>query len=94
MNNNLILHAHAELSEMMKKLTSKKVRKQMLTVERCEANCSIIIRNISKKTFANKDSLEMYFEHKKTGGGEDMVESVVMLGENSAKITFINSASM
>ena len=45
-------------------------------------------------TFANEDGLEMYFEQRRSGGGEDVVESVVMLGDSSAKITFINPSGM
>ena len=83
-----------ELDERMQKLTKKKIRKQQICVERCEVNCSIIIQNITKTTFANEDGLEMYFEQRRSGGGEDVVESVVMLGDSSAKITFVNPSGM
>ena len=36
----------------------------------------------------------MYFEQRRSGGGEDVVESVVMLGDSSAKITFVNPSGM
>ena len=80
----------SELEMMIKNLTKKDLRGQHLSVERCEVNCSIVVRTITNKAFANEYALELYFEQRKSGGGEDMVESVVMLGEDIAKVTFVN----
>ena len=80
-----------ELKEFCKKLTSRKLKCQLITAELCKINCTILISNIGNKHFSNQDSLQIYFEGKKSGGGEDMVESIVMLGSNRAKITFKNS---
>ena len=77
---------------MIVKLTKRKVKGKILCIERCEVNCSIVVSNITKKTFASEDGLEMYFEQRKSGGGEDLVESVVMLGNDKAKVTFVNAA--
>lgn len=84
---------HLELDEMVKKLAKKKIKKQNLIIERCEVNCCIVFANI-KENFANEDALEMYLEQKKSGAGDEMVESIEMLGSNSAKVTFVSPAGM
>ena len=61
---------------MATKLSSKKLRKKYtLSVEHCEVNSSIIVSNISNRSFASQDGLEMYFESSRAGGGEDLVET-------------------
>ena len=81
------------LEKMATKLSSKKLRKKYtLSVERCEVNSSIIVSNISNRSFASQDGLEMYFESSRAGGGEDLVETVEMLGPDRAKITFKESS--
>ena len=71
---------------MINKLTSKKVNGQILSLERCEVNCSIIVSNISKKAFCSEEALGEYFQSKHSGGRD--VECVEMLGPNEAKVTF------
>ncbi len=79
---------------MIIKLSKKKIRGKFLSIERCEVNCSVVVSNITKKAFASEEALEMYFEQKKSGGGEDLVESVVMLGADKAKVTFVNPSGI
>uniref|UniRef100_A0A1X7UHJ5 Poly [ADP-ribose] polymerase n=1 Tax=Amphimedon queenslandica TaxID=400682 RepID=A0A1X7UHJ5_AMPQE len=76
-----------ELNEMMEKLQAKKLKKEHLTVERCEVTYSIYITGINK-SFASEDGLECYFETPKSGGGEGVVEKIEMLGKDKATVTF------
>ena len=72
----------------------KKIRDQTLSVDCCPLNRSIIINHIGKDSCKSKDFLEVYFENSKNGGGDDMVDSVVMLGAERAKVTFRDSHGM
>ena len=75
-----------ELTEIAKKLKSKKIKKlHYLDVEQVEVNCSVYVRNISNKNFANKDALETYFESRV---GEHMLGDITMLSKDKAKVTF------
>ena len=75
-----------ELTEIAKKLKSKKIKKlHYLDVEQVEVNCSVYVRNISNKNFANKDALETYFELRV---GEHMLGDITMLSKDKAKVTF------
>ena len=65
---------------------SKPLQKQLLTVELCEANRSIIVRNIVKKLYSH-EALEMYFSSPSLSGGE-AVEAINMMGSDTALITF------
>ncbi len=80
-----------ELKEFCKKLTGRKLKGQLITAELCKINCTILISNIGNESFSNQDSLQIYFESKRSGGGDDVVDSIVMLGSNRAKVTFKNS---
>ena len=77
---------------MIKTLTSKKCKGHILSLERCEVNCSIIVSNITKKSLCSEEALEMYFESKHSGGGD--VECVEMLGPNKAKVTFKDATGL
>ena len=75
---------------MIKMLTSKKCH--ILSLERCEVNCSIIVSNISKKGLCSEDALDVYFESKHSGGRD--VECVEMLGPDKAKVTFKDATGL
>ena len=77
---------------MIKKLTSKKCKGHILSLERCEVNCSIIVSNITKKRFCSEEALEIYFESTYSGGRD--VECVEMLGPNKAKVTFKDATGL
>ena len=82
-----------ELAMMINKLTSKKVKKSQLIVERCEVNCSIYVSNITNKSFTTVDALEIYFDNSCSGAGEGTIESIEMLTKDKAKVTFKDPSS-
>ena len=75
---------------MVEKLGAKKLprRKEQLTIERCEVNYSIYVTGITNKSLASEDSLELYFESSKSGGGDGVIEKIEMLSKDKAKVTF------
>lgn len=79
---------------MIVKITKKQVKKKNLTVERCEINCSIIVSGISSKAFNNEEGLCFYFESPRSGGGEDVLDKVEMLGHGKAKVAFKDPSGM
>ena len=87
---NLFIYMIIELNEMMEKLGAKKLprRKEHLTIERCEVNYSIYVTGITNKGLASEDSLELYFENSKSGGGDGVIEKIEMLSKGKAKVTF------
>ena len=72
---------------MMDTITSKQ---KAVTVEMVKVTePSIHVSNIT--TMCDKEFLQMYFGNTKwSGGGE--IEEVTLLGENEARVTFVNSA--
>lgn len=84
----LYLEILIEIDKMIKKLETEELKKQQLTIERCEVNYSIIINGITNKMFANEVVLETYFEGTSSGGGENTVQKVEILAKDKAKVTF------
>ena len=85
-----------ELEIMIKKLTNRKMKKQVdqiHSVERCEVNYSIFVNNITKEGFCDKDALELYFQSTKHSGG-GVVTCVNILGPNKAKVTFMDPSGL
>ena len=75
-----------ELEQKRLALISKPLQEQLLTVELCEENRSIIVRNIVKKLYSH-EALDMYFSMPAVSGGE-AVEAITMMGSDTALITF------
>ena len=75
-----------ELEQKRLALISKPLQEQLLTVELCEENRSIIVRNIVKKLYSH-EALDMYFSSPAVSGGE-AVEAINMMGSDTALITF------
>ena len=84
-----------DLNEMATKLSSKKIKKQQLTVERCEVNYSVYVSGITNDALATEDGLEMYFENpSRSGAGDDVLEKVEILAKGKAKVTFNDCSGM
>ena len=83
-----------DLNEMATKLSAKKLKKQQVTVERCEVNYSVYVSGITSDALATEDGLEMYFENPQSGAGDDVLEKVEILTKDKAKVTFNDCSGM
>lgn len=83
-----------DLNEMATKLSAKKLKKQQLTVERCEVNYSVYVSGIND-ALATEDGLLLYFENpSRSGAGDDVLEKIEILAKGKAKVTFNDSSGM
>lgn len=81
-----------ELQHMMTALSSEPVKGASVTVEMCKAmKPTIHIRNIT--TQCDDEFLKWYFSNPKMSGGGE-VESIEILGDNEATVTFSDPAGM
>ena len=76
----------ADLKQKRLTLVSKPLQNQSLTVELCEENRSIVVRNISRSLYSH-DALDMYFNSSTISGGE-AVEAINIMGSDTALVTF------
>ena len=84
-----------DLNEIATKLSAKKLKKQQLTVEKCEVNYSVYVSGITNDTLATEDGLQMYFENpSRSGAGDDVLEKIEILAKGKAKVTFNDFSGM
>ena len=82
---------HVELLELVEKIQSKSLKKSQpvyIRAELCKVTKSIRISNVVKRY--DEDFLTMYFSSPSRSGGGDCVETVQLLGNGEAIITFTN----
>ena len=85
----------SDFNEMATKLSTIKLKKQQLTVERCEVNYSVYVSGITNDALATKDGLLLYFENpSRSGAGDDVLEKVEILAKGKAKVTFNDCSGM
>ena len=75
-----------ELKQKCLILMSSPLHEKLLTVELCEKNRSIIVRNTAKKLYSH-EALDMYFSSPLRSGGE-VVEAISIMGSDTALTTF------
>ena len=84
-----------DFEDIATKLSAKELKKQQVTVERCEVNYSVYVSGITSDAFATKDGLGMYFENpSRSGAGDDVLEKIEILAKGKAKVTFNDCSGM